>query len=161
MHSEVPGRYVVYDYSNAPELGGHVLPRIVTITEAGRVVSRISVEKLEEITTADPSLFVATESMRARGRSIEMTAATKISRVHGRGPFTSAMTVRPVCVFGIVTPSGQLVEAHSLHPSDPNSQAAVDDAKLIDFSPSTAVGSLPGAPPRQHFVFVIEKFILR
>jgi hypothetical protein len=71
------------------------------------------------------------------------------------------MTVRPVCVFGIVTPSGQLVEAHSLQPSDPNSQAAVDDAKLIDFSPSTAVGSLPGAPPRQHFVFVIEKFILR
>ena len=32
--------------------------------------------------------------MRAKGRSIEMTAATKITRVHGQPPFTSAMKVR-------------------------------------------------------------------
>jgi hypothetical protein len=65
------------------------------------------------------------------------------------------MTVRTVCVFGLVTPTGQLVEAHSLQPSDPNSQAAVEDAKQIDFSPSEPAG----APPRQHFVFVIQKFV--
>jgi len=159
MHSEAPGRYVVYDYSNAPQLGGHILPRTVTVTEAGRIVSTISVEKLEEITGTDPTLFVPSEAMRARGRSIEMTATTKVSRVHGLGPFTSAMTVRPVCVFGVATPTGHLVEVHSLQPSDPNSQAAVGDAKQIDFSPSTSAGSLPGAPARQHFVFVIEKFI--
>jgi hypothetical protein len=157
IHSEAPGRYAVYDYSNAPQLGGHTLPHAITVTEGGRVVSTISVERLEEINGTDPRLFVPSEAMRARGRSIEMTATTKISRIHGQGPFTSAMTIRPVCVLGVVTPTGQLVEAHSLQPSDPNSQAAVEDAKQIDFSTPTSVG----APPRQHFVFVIEKFVSR
>jgi hypothetical protein len=157
VHSEVPGRYAVYDYSNAFQLGAHVLPRTVTITEANRVVSTITVEKLEEAANPDPKQFVPTDAMRARGRTVDMGPMTKISRVHGQGPFTSAMTVRPVWVFGIVNPTGQLVEAHSLQPSDPNSAAALEDAKQIDFSSS----AVPGAAPRQHFVFVIEKFIGR
>jgi hypothetical protein len=63
--------------------------------------------------------------------------------------------MRPVCIFGLVGSTGQLVEAHSLQPSDPNSQAALEDAKGIDFAPTIA----PGTAPRQHFVFVIEKFV--
>jgi hypothetical protein len=152
MHSEAPGRYVVYDYSNAPQLGSHMLPRTVTVTEGGRVVSKIAVESLEEINGTDPALFVASDEMKRRGRSVEMAPMTKISRVHGQG-----LTVRPVCVFGLVNAAGQMVEAHSLQPSDPNSQAAVEDAKQIDFSPKTPSESAP----RQHFVFVIEKFISR
>jgi hypothetical protein len=126
----------------------------LTVTEAGRVVSEISVESLQGISTADPSLFVPTDAMKA-GPATVITSAKKISRLQGNGPFTSAMTSRPVSVFGMVTSTGQLVEAHSLQPSDPNSQAAVEDAKRIDFSPT-----IPGGvPPRQHFVFVIEKFV--
>ena len=74
-----------------------------------------------------------------------MTSATKVSRIQGQGPFTSAMTIHPVCVFGMVTPSGHLVEAHALQPADPNSQAAVEDAKKIDFSPLRACQILPPA----------------
>jgi hypothetical protein len=155
LHSEAPGRYVVYDYEGAPQIGGYTLPRRVTVSEAGKIVSTISVEKLDEITGADPTLFVPTDEMRARGRSIEMTSVKKISRLHGPARLTSAMTMRPVCVLGLVTPTGQLSEAHSLQPSDPNSQAAVEDAKHIDFSSSTPAG----APPQQHFVFIIEKFV--
>jgi hypothetical protein len=155
MHSEAPGRYAVYDYSNAPQLGSYMLPRTITVTEAGRIVSKISIEKLTAIATADPSLFVPRESMKAKGRSIEMTATTKLSRVHAPGRVTSAMTMRPVCVLGVVTPTGQLAEAHSLQPSDPNSQAAVEDAQQIDFSKLEPAGG----SPRQHFVFVIEKFV--
>jgi hypothetical protein len=154
VHSEAPGRYAAFDYSNAPQLGGHMLPRSVTITEAGRIVSKISVESLQGITAADPGLFVPTDAMKAKGPAVAMTSATKVSRIQGQGPFTSTMTLRPVCVFGMVTPTGHLVEAHALQPSDPNSQAAVEDAKKMDFSPLTPAG----APPRQHFVFVIEKF---
>ena len=62
-----------------------------------------------------------------------MAGAQKISRFFGQGPFPSGATVRPVCVFGLVTASGQLVEAHSLQPSDPNSQAAVEAAKRMNF----------------------------
>jgi len=155
VHSEVPGRYAVYDYTNAPQLEGHILPRGVTITEAGRIVSKISVESLRSITGPDPGMFVPTDAMKAKGPAVAMTSATKLSRIQGQGPFTSSMTIHPVCVFGMVTPNGHLVEAHALQPSDPNSQAAVEDAMKIDFSPMTPAGS----PPRQHFVFVIEKFI--
>jgi hypothetical protein len=155
VHSEAPGRYAVYDYTSAPRLGSHRLPRSVTITEGGRIVSKISVENLQSMATVDPDLFVPTEAMKAAGQATAMTSATKISRIQGPGPFTPGMTVRPVCVLGIVTPTGQLVEAHSLQPNDPNSEAAINDAKTIDFSPSMAAGTAP----QQHFVFVIEKFV--
>jgi hypothetical protein len=117
-------------------------------------VSKISVESVQGISAADPSLFVPTDAMKA-GQATEMTSAKKLSRLQGHGPYTSTLTVRPVCVFGMVTSTGQLVEAHSLQPSDPNSQAAVEDAKRLDFSPTIPAGS----SPRQHFVFVIEKFV--
>jgi hypothetical protein len=156
VHSEVPGRYAVYDYSNAPQLGAHMLPRNVTVTEGGRMVSKITVESLQGISAFDASLLVPSEGMKATGPATKMTSATKISRIQGQGPLNASMMVRPVWVFGIVTPTGQLVEAHSLQPSDPNSQAAVEDAKKIDFSPSIPAG---GAAPQQRFVFVIEKFV--
>jgi hypothetical protein len=155
VHSEVPGRSAVYDYANAPQLGGHILPRSVTIAEGGRVVSKISVESLRGIAVADPGLFVPSDEMKAEGPAVAITSATKVSRVQGLGPISLAVMLRPVCVFGMVTAAGHLVEAHALQPSDPNSQAAVEDAEKIDFSPLTPAG----APPRQHFVFVIEKFV--
>jgi hypothetical protein len=155
MHSEVAGRYAVYDYSDAPQLAGHILPRSVTIIEAGRIVSKVTVESLGALSTPDPALFVPSDEMKAKGPAVAMTSATKVTRVHGEGALTSGMTLRAVCVFGMVTSTGHLVEAHALQPSDPNSQAAVEDALKIDFSPQTPAG----APPRQHFAFVIEKFI--
>lgn len=155
VHSQVPGRYYVYEYADAPQLDGHVLPRKVTVTEAGKIVTEISVDSLTELPSADPSLFVPTDEMKARGPAVAMTGAEKISRVAGRSQSASATTAGVVCVFGVVTPSGQLVEEHSLQPSDPNSQAAVEDAKQMSFAPRTATG----ARPQQHFVFVIENFI--
>jgi len=155
VHSQIPGRYYAYDYSNAPQLAGRVLPRKVSVTEAGKKVSKISVDSLTEISAADAALFVPTEQMKADGRVIMMAGAQKISRFAGPGPYAADATAQPVCVFGLVTPTGQLVEAHSLQPTDPNSQAAVEAAKQIDFSnPTPIVGR-----PQQHFVFIIEKFV--
>ncbi|MGA2880116.1 MAG: hypothetical protein ABSG13_14305 [Bryobacteraceae bacterium] len=155
VHSQVPGRYYAYEYSNALQLGGHLVPRKVVVTEAGKSVSEISVDSLVPLPAADPSLFVPSEEMKAAGPPIAMAGAQKIWRFAGRGPFTSRVTAHPVCVFGLVTPSGQLVEAHSLQPSDPNSPAAVEAAKRMNFFYPTP----PGARPQQHFVFVIEKFV--
>ncbi len=155
VHSQVPGRYYAYDYSNGPTLGDHVLPRQVIVTEAGKTVSVISVDSLKELPAADASLYQPTEAMKAAGRPITLAGAEKISRVFDPGPFTSGEIFQPVCVFGLVTASGQLVEAHSLQPSDPNSEAAVEAAKRLNFSHPAP----PGAQPQQHFVFVIEKFV--
>jgi hypothetical protein len=154
-HSQVPGRYYAYDYTGAPQLGGHVLPRRVIVTEAGKVVSEVHVDSLTAFSATDPSVFVPTAAMKAREPAIAMADARKVIRMVGQGPFTADMTAHPVCVFGLVTASGELVEAHSLQPSDPNSQAAVEAVKRMNFSGPTPVG----ARPEQHFVFMIEKFV--
>jgi hypothetical protein len=156
--SPVPGRSYAYDYSNAPQLNGYTFPRTVTVTEAGKVVSQISIDSLEELPAADPSLFIPTPEMKERGRAVAMGGALKISRVVATSPTTSAAAVgHQVCVFGLVTASGQLVEAHSLQPSDPYSPAAVEAAQQVHFDRPALPGEL-AAPPRQHFAFVLLKF---
>ena len=155
VHSQVPGRYFAYDYSDGLQLAGHAFPRKVTVTEAGKIVSEISVDSLTEQSAADPSLFVPTDEMLASGPAIAMEEAQKIWFFSGPSPFTSHATAHPVCVFGLVVPSGQIVEAHSLQPTDPNSQAAVEAVQRMNLS----YPAPPGARPEQHFVFVIEKFI--
>jgi len=154
IHSDAPGRYAVYDYTNGPRLGTHAIPRTVTVWEGGRVVCTVSVESLQALAAADPALFTPTDAMKAAGPAVSMTSATRISRVHAPTPLPAGTTLRPLCVFGLLTPSGRLVEAHSLQPADPNSDAAVKDAESIDFSP--ALGA--SAVPQQRFVFVIESF---
>ena len=152
VHSQVPGRYYAYDYSNAPEFAGRRFPSKVTITEGGKIVSTITVDNLRELPSADPGLFLPTPEMKERGRAIAMAGAQKISHLVGLGP-----VLHSVCVFGLVTPSGELVEAHSLQPLDPYSAAAVADVKQLNFSRPSPRGKF-GAIPRQYFVFVIEKF---
>lgn len=152
MHSEIPGRYAVYDYRNPARLGSHELPGVITVTEAGRVVSTVSVISLQAIPAADSALFVPTPGMQKAGPPVAMNPSLKITRIHGQA-IAGAVSLRPVYVFGLLTPEGHLVEAHSLQPSDPNSDAAVRDAQAINFSPSMK----PGAP-QQRFVFVLEEF---
>jgi len=149
VHSQVPGRYYAYDYTDGPTFAGHVFPRKVTVTEAGRTITEISVDSLTALPAADPSLFAPTEEMKAKGRAISLVGAQKV--FHDlRGAPASA-----VCVFGVVTPAGELVEAHSLQPANSNSAAALADAKQMNFSNQTGLG----APPEQRFVFIIEEFV--
>jgi len=155
IHSQVPGRYNAYDYTDGPRLAGHALPRKVTITEGGQTVTEISVDSLNELASARTGLFVPTETMKEQGRALSMEGAQKLWRVAGRGSVPRGTPADAVCVFGVVTPSGQLVEAHSLQPLDPNSPAAVAAAKQIDFSHAAPLGP----QPQQHFVFVIEQFV--
>ena len=156
VHSQVPGRYYGYDYTDAPKLGDRVLPRMVTVTEAGRIVSLIHVDSLTELSEADSSLFTPTAEMKAHGESVDMAQAQKISVFPDRIPMAPGATIQPVCVFALFTPLGEIVEAHSLQPSDPNSQAAVEYAKSMNlYTPPPS-----GARPVQHFVFIIEKFVV-
>lgn len=158
VHSQAPGRYYAYDYTNAPQFAGHTFPRKVMVTEGGKIVSQISVESLEPLTNADPNLFMPTDSMKARGRAVAMGGAEKISRIVSPSRPGRGAEFHSVCVFGLVTDLGKLVEAHSLQPNDPYSGAAVAAANQMDFSPRPVPGEVR-APPRQHFVFVIERFV--
>ena len=155
LHSLAPGRYEVYDYADTPTLGSHTLPRKVTVKEAGKTVMELHVDSWTELPAADPALFVPAPEMQAKEPGILLAEAHKIAVFYNGPPVTSNSTVHPVCVFGLITPSGQVVEAHSLQPSDPNSQAAVESAKLMNFSGMVK----PGQRPAQRFVFILEKFV--
>jgi hypothetical protein len=155
VHSLAPGRYELYDYTNAPKLVNHTMPRTVTITEGGKTVMELHVDSLTELPAVDPSLFVPSAEMKAGEPGIMLAEARKVSVFNSRVGRGADAVVQPVCVFGLVTPSGKVTEAHSLQPSDPNSQAAVEAAKRMNFYTPTP----PGARPEQRFVFIIEKFI--
>jgi len=152
VHSQVPGRYFAYDYSNAPQLAGQMFPHRVTVIEAGRTVSQISVDSLTELRSADESLFVPTPEMLEGGRATTMSGARKMARVVGEGKPAGT----PICIFGVVTAAGKLVEAHSLQPDDPNSAAAVKAAGEMNFLRPTP--GVIGAPPQQQFAFVFIRF---
>ena len=151
-HSQIPGRYYAYDYTGGAQLVGRLLPRTVTVTEAGRTVTTITVVSVEELGEADASLFTPTDEMRARGRPEGLGTAQKVARNLG----SAAGGASTVCVFGVMTPDGQLMEAHSLQPEDPNSAAAVEAARQIKPARPPA-----GSPRQQHFLFVIVNFAVR
>lgn len=157
VHSQVPGRYYAYDYSNALQFAGHTFPSRVIITEGGKTVTAISVESLERLPVADSGLFVPTPEMKQRGRAIAMAGAEKVWLNVATDAVPAGAAPHVVCVFGLVTPLGQMVEAHSLQPSDPYSAAAVESAKHMSFSPPPRPGEVHPIP-QQHFVFVIENF---
>jgi hypothetical protein len=155
LHSLAPGRYEVYDYSDAPTLGGHTLPRKVTVTEGGKTVMELRVDSWTELPSADPALFIPTQEMKEREPGIAMAEARKSSVFYKPGPIAANSTIHPVCVFALISPSGEVTEAHSLQPSDPNSQAAVESAQRMNFhNPTPSQGR-----PEQRFVFIIEKFV--
>ena len=153
VYSQVPGRYYAYEYSDGLRVAGHAMPEKVTVSEGGKAVSTISVDSLTELPALSKDLFVPAAEMKAAGEPVAMGPAQKISRFAGSGPFTAGTAIRPVCVFGLVTPAGQLVELHSLQPGDPNSAAALADVAKMSFPPEPS-----GARPQQHFIFIIEKF---
>jgi hypothetical protein len=145
-HSQAPGRYYAYEYADGLQIGDRVMPKQVTVSEGGRVVSTITVQSLTPIRAAEASLFRPTDEMKAKGRPVALGGAQRL--VHAL-----AGTGEPVVVFGLVTASGELVEAHSLQPSNPNSAAALAAAKQMNFAHSPA----PGEQPAQRFVFMISK----
>lgn len=151
--SQIPGRYFAYDYSSARRFDGHVLPNKVIVTEGGKTVTTISVDSLTALDSPDPNLFVPTAAMRARGRPIVLAGAHKITRAAPPGASPAGATPDAVCVFGVMTPDGQLMEAHSLQPSDPNSAAAVQAARQTTYQRPPV-----GVEPQQYFLFIVERF---
>lgn len=154
IHSQAPGRYIAYDYTDAPRLGDRILPRHVIITEGGTTVTEIHVDSLTESSGADPNLFVPTEKMKESDPAIQMGDARHILVPPAANSIPAGATLQPVCVFGLITPSGTVVEAHSLQPSDPNSESAVRMTKGMRLGEPTP----PGVRPEQHFAFITVDF---
>jgi len=155
LHSLAPGDYQTYDYANGPSLGNYRLPKKIVETEGGKTVMVLQVDSLTGLDTSDPELFKPTEAMTSGEPGVVLGEARKMSFFANSSPIPNGAAVDSVCVFGLITPSGQLVEAHSLQPSDPHSSEAVALAKHVKLAAPVTVS----ARPEQQFGFVIEKFV--
>lgn len=150
-HSLVPGRYAVYDYAGGPRFYGHVLPRTLTIIEAGRPVIKLRVDSLEGLADPNPALFVPTASMKAGAPATEMAGVIRIPlQLDAFDSGAANSKLPPLAVFGLLTSAGQIIGAHSLQPSDPASEAAVEAAAGLNFPSASRSGA-----PEQHEVILI------
>lgn len=156
VHSLAPGTYDYYDYTNGPALGDRRLPRKVTIIEGDKTVVDVEVNSLTEPGSVDPGLFTPDQEMKAANQGLVLGQARKLVVFDSPAPIAPASLIHPVCIAGVITPSGQFVEAHSLQPSDLNSDAALQFAQHMNF---TAQPLVDGAPPQQHLGFVIVRFV--
>lgn len=152
VHSLAPGSYLEFDYTDGPILGGHKFPKKVTETEGGKTVMVLQVDSLTEADRVDPQLFEPTAAMTSGPPGVALGEARKISFVADRS--TASNGAGAVCVLGVIAPSGELLEAHSLQSGDPRSGDAVAMAKRLKLGATAA----PGSRPVQRFAFIIVKF---
>jgi len=103
VHSQVPGRYYSYDYSNAVKLADRTLPRQVTVNEGGRAVSTITVEASPTFGGRLRRCF-SPEQDEAKGGPSPWERTKGIAHVRAESAARTTMA-QTVCVFGVVTPS--------------------------------------------------------
>lgn len=153
LHSPAPGLYVLYDFSQPVKFASKELPAKMTVVENETTVIEERVESLEALPAADPNDFIPTARMRSsRKPGTAMAGLEKISLAATR---PSSGTVQTVVIFGLLTPDGQVVEAHPLQSSDPALvDAALRRVSQIKFQSAVA----PGAEREQHELFALVHF---
>lgn len=117
--SDVPGVYVVYDYTNPLRFHGRVLARQFTIIEGGNTVLDAHIESLADAISS-PSLLTPSEQMKAHGSGPLLGGTMRFPRIVHVAP--GAAVVQPVIVHVTLDRNGK-----------------VGDAELVDNS-GTALG---------------------
>ena len=129
IHSEAPGIYVTYDYSDALHFHERVLARQITIIEDGNPVVQIHVDSIEDPGAPDAGLFVPTKQMMAQGPGIVLRGPIRLTEF---APSSSAYA-RVVIIHAAIDHEGRVVEAEALQNSDSN----LSDAALAVVEHST------------------------
>ena len=156
VYSEVPGSFVMYDYSSPVAFHGHTLARGITVAEAGVKVAEARIESIRDAAGVDPSLFIPTAEMKARGLGTVLQEPIRTFLDVGRKPLPPDAEFHPVEVRAVLAEDGSVSDAQALQTDDAaKSQAAVDLVSHHHFAFPTAVG---GAPV-QHEIFVNVRFV--
>jgi len=114
-YSEAPGIYVVYDYQDALRFHGRVMPRTITIVEAGRTVLTARLENLQDL-AADDSLFTVTPQMAAQGPGITVAPPIRFP-MDAPESGVARGAVQPVIVLAEIGSDGKVLEAELLEDS--------------------------------------------
>jgi hypothetical protein len=135
--SAAPGIYATYDYHDALNFHGHVMPRKISVTEDGSEILRIRIESLEDANDVGPKIFEPTPEMLARGPSFALSAPSRFPiRVDSESGATA--WIQPVIVHATIgDEDGQVIEAEALQTSHRElADAAVDLVRNSAFPPT-------------------------
>jgi hypothetical protein len=127
-YSEAPGIYTVYDYANAYQFHGHLVPRTITVWEAGSTVLTIHVDGIADPSESDLALLRPTPELQQAGPQPALGVAYRIPQ-YVRAPEAMAKKglVEPVIVHAILAPDGRVLDAEALQNYDPPVTAAALD----------------------------------
>jgi hypothetical protein len=151
VHSPAAGIYVIYDYSNPLTFAACILPDKLTVMEGGKAVIEERLLSLTEPEGMDPSLFIPSEEMRARGPGTRLVSLQRMS-VNANLESAPSFATQSVVVFGLVTATGKIRDAHVLQQCDSAvADAAVEQIRKLKIAPSSD-------EPRQRHLFVRVNF---
>lgn len=136
MASRAPGIYIDYDYENAINFHGHIIPRSITVSEDRNLVLEIHVDNLSDAADLDAKLFEPTPEMIANPT---FTLATSSRFPIPVDPYPGTPTdIQPVIVHATLGDEfGEVLEAEALQTSDRKlAQAAIDVVVNTPFEPT-------------------------
>jgi len=158
VYSEAPGIYAVYDYSEPLEHNGHVLPRNITITEAGQNVLNVHLETIADLSPSDLTQLTPSPALAASGFGNPLSFPIRFAQ------FTTVPEgykgdVHPVIVHAILDADGRALDEEPLQTNDPIlTQSAMDLVRTRTFPPATASGGNRFISRAQREVFINVKF---
>lgn len=126
VFSEAPGIYAVYDYSDALQFNGHVLPRSVTVTEAGQTVLNVRLENMADPTPQDIAQLTPSAELASAGIGNPLSFPLRWQQLTPL-PAGYKGEVHPVIVHAILGPDGRALDQEALQTQDAQlTQAAMD-----------------------------------
>ncbi|HUI78808.1 MAG TPA: hypothetical protein VLY24_12855 [Bryobacteraceae bacterium] len=156
-YSPAPGLYVHYDYTNAINFHGTVVPGAFMITEAGRPVIDAKTESVIDPSGLNPALF-APSGLSSIGVGSVMTQPERVRSLSGMGsaPANGNANIDVVEVIAVSSPEGQLSEPEVLASSNTSlNQTALERAQNWHNGRQTQ----SGATPQSHEVIFTFQFV--
>jgi len=138
-YSEAPGIYTIYDYGNATQFHGRILPGQFTVSEAGSVVLQATVS-IQDPAADEPAFIPPTPQMLSPG--LTLVPPSNMFQPAGLAQLNTPAQggIHPVVVHATVMQDGHVAEAEALQTSDPaRSQAAVNLVKNSTYRPEKSV----------------------
>jgi hypothetical protein len=152
LASEAQGIYAIYDYENAIQFHGHVIPRNIKVVEGGATVLDIHVDSMEDGVAEDQAALKPTPEMISHGPSYPMGSPEWAPIRVDPNPHGPLQKIETVMVHAAAShDEGKVLEAEAVQNSDP-----VLAAKAIEVVKQT---SFPAAGLQRDLFVAVEFFI--
>jgi hypothetical protein len=154
MASEAVGIYAIYDYEDAIQFHGHVLPRNIKVVEGGATVLEVHVDSMADgVAAQDQSAFRLTPEMTSLGPTFSMGSPEWTPIRVDANPEGTLQRIEPVMIHATAShDTGKILEIEAMQNADPDLAAkAMDVVKQTEF-PATGL---------QRELFVAVEFFIR